>query len=68
MVVTKNRQLVVFRENNYCLFRSVFIVIRYSVYLWKKQPPELLYKKGFIKNFANFTGKRCAGVSVLIRL
>ena len=30
--------------------------------LLQKQPPEMFYKKAFLKNFAIFTGKRlCSG-------
>ena len=29
----------------------------------QKQPPEVFYKKGVHKNFANFTGNICVGVS-----
>ena len=34
----------------------------------KKQPPEVLCKKGVLKIFAKFTGNTCARVSFLIKL
>ena len=34
----------------------------------KKQPPEVLCKKGVLKIFAKFTGSTCARVSFLIKL
>ena len=27
------------------------------MYLFQKQPPEVLYKKGVLRNFSKFTGK-----------
>ena len=30
--------------------------------------PDVLYKKGVIKNFAKFTGNTCVGVSFLTKL
>ena len=35
---------------------------------YQKQPPEVFYKKLFLKNSAIFTGKTCVGVSVLVKL
>ena len=34
----------------------------------QKQPPEIFYKKGVLKNLAKFTGNTCARVSFLIKL
>ena len=33
-----------------------------------RQPPEVFYKKGTLKNFAKFTGKHCARVCFLRKL
>ena len=34
----------------------------------QKQPPEVFYKKGVLKNFARFAGKACARASFLMKL
>ena len=34
----------------------------------QKQPPEVFFKKGFLKNFANFTGKHLCWNLFLIKL
>ena len=35
---------------------------------FKKQPPDVFYKKGVLKNFANFTEKRLCWSFLLIKL
>ena len=34
----------------------------------KKQPPEMFYKKGVLKNFTKFTGKQLCQILFLIKL
>ena len=34
----------------------------------QKQPPQVFYKKGVLKNFAKLTGDISAGISFLIKL
>ena len=52
----------------FCDYLQLFIKLKSRNTSLQKQPPEVFYKKGFLTNFAKFTGNTCAKVSFLIKL
>ena len=52
----------------FCDYLQLFIKLKSWNTSLQKQPPEVFYKKGFLTNFAKFTGNTCAKVSFLIKL
>ena len=52
----------------FCDYLQLFIKLKSWNTSLQKQPPEVFCKKGFLTNFAKFTGNTCAKVSFLIKL